>query len=582
MSDPSTPTFSRAPRVTRRSLLGGALAAGAGLAIPDVVRAAGPGHAVSAPGSRSCDVVIVGAGLAGLTTARLLAQAGLTVVVVEARDRVGGRTLNHPLGDGRVIEVGGQWVGPLPGEPATATVPAQAVYKPQSRIYALAKQVGIGTFKTYNSGKYVDFSNGNRTTYDSSTRIPADLSAPNAGLGLGLLNQMAAQIDTNAPYNHPKALQWDQQSVETWMRENLPPGPGLAADAQLPPTSPDRQLINLAIESVFSAEPRDISLLHVLWYIANAGTFDNLIDTANGAQDSRFIGGSQQISINVANALGDAVLLSAPVRSITQSGSGVVVKGDNFSVSASRVVVTIPPHLNLGIDYEPSLSRFDGGLRDQLVQRAPMGSVIKVQCLYSHPFWRSQGLAGQATSDTGPVKITFDNTPYPDDGTAGASPGVLIGFIEGSDGRVWMQRSAADRRAAVVASMARYFGVEANNLTGYVEMLWPQERWTGGCYGAFFPTGVWTSYGTALRAPLGAVHWAGTETATTWAGYMDGAVQSAERVTAEVLAAAGLTPAGGPPTVLPESMLGAVALPVLGTAAAVAVARHRVQNPAGG
>ena len=566
----------RAPRMTRRTLLGGALVAGAGLAVPDVVRAAGLSHAVSSPqGSRSCDVVVVGAGLAGLTTARLLVQAGLSVVVVEARDRVGGRTLNHPLADGRVIEVGGQWVGPLPDEPATATVPVQAVYKPQVRIFTLAKQVGIGTFKTYNTGNYVDYSNGNLSTYSSSTRIPSDASAPNAGLGLGLLNQMAAQIDTNAPYNHPKALQWDQQSAETWMRENLPPGPGLAADAQLPPTSPDRQLINLAIESVFSAEPRDISLLHLLWYIANAGSFDNLVDTANGAQDSRFIGGSQQISINVANALGDAVLLSAPVRKIAQTSSGVVVSGDGYSVFAQRVVVAIPPHLNLGIDYEPSLSAFDGGMRDQLVQRTPMGSVLKVQCLYAHPFWRNAGLAGQATSDTGPVKITFDNTPYPDDGTANVSPGVLIGFIEGADGRVWMQKSAAERQAAVVASMVRYFGAEAANVTGYVEMLWPAERWTGGCYGAFFPTGVWTSYGAALRAPVGLVHWSGTETATTWAGYMDGAVQSGERAAAEVLAAMGRTPAGGPPAVVPESSLGAVALPVLGAGAAIALARHR-------
>jgi monoamine oxidase len=572
-------TAPRAPRVTRRAVLGGALAAGAGLAMPNVVRAAGLSQAVSAPqGSRSCDVVIVGAGLAGLSTARLLTAAGASVIVAEARDRVGGRTLNHSLGDGRVIEVGGQWVGPLPGEPATATVPAQAVYKPQSRIFDLAQQLGIGTFKTYNTGMYVDYSNGNRTTYDSSTRIPADASAANAGLGLSLLNQMAAQIDTNAPYNHTKALQWDQQSFETWMRENLPPGPGLVADAQLPPNSPDRQLINLACEAVFSAEPRDVSLLHVLWYIANAGTFDNLVDTANGAQDSRFIGGSQQISISMANTLGGALLLNAPVRRIDQSGPGVVVSGDSFSITAQRAVVTIPPHLNLGIDYEPALATFDGGLRDQLVQRTPMGSVLKVQCLYTNPFWRAQGLAGQATSDTGPVKVTFDNTPYPDDGTANVSPGVLIGFIEGADGRVWMQRSLADRRAAVVASMVRYFGTEAGSPIDYVEMLWPLERWTGGCYGAFFPTGVWTSYGAALRPPLGRVHWGGTETATTWAGYMDGAVQSAERVTAEVLAAIGGT-LGGPPTGIPESSLGAAAVPLLGagiaTAAAVKFSRRR-------
>jgi monoamine oxidase len=325
------------------------------------------------------------------------------------------------------------------------------------------------------------------------------------------------------------------------MRENLQP-------KNQAPSAPANSLINLAIESVFAAEPRDVSLLHVLFYTAAAGTFDNLVDTANGAQDSRFIGGSQRVSIELAAQLASRVVLGHPVRSIAQdSGSvtalGITPQGHRFKVRAKRAIVAIPPTLAGRIAYAPTLASVsaDGGLRDQLTQRVPMGTTIKVQCLYEHPFWRAEGLAGQATSDTGPVKITFDNTPYPDPGTATASPGVLIGFIEGADAREWGARSREERYAAVVECFARYFGAGARNvlggINGYVEMLWAQEEFTGGCYGGLFPTGVWTSYGKALRAPVGRIHWAGTETATVWNGYMDGAVSSGERAGAEVLAA---------------------------------------------
>ncbi len=483
----------------------------------------------------------MGGGLAGLTAAREIVKSGHSVVVLEARNRVGGRTLNHDLGPqgfpGRVIEVGGQWIGPLPGEPATATFPTQAVYRPQERLYALAKALGIGTFSTYNTGEYVDYSTASgRTTYSSSTRIPSDPGAANAGSALFQLNEMAKQVSPEAPYRAASAEEWDSQTFETWMRENLQP-------KNQPPGSSTSSLINLAIESVFAAEPRDISLLHVLFYMASAGNLDNLIDTANGAQDSRFIGGSQKVSIELASQLGGRVALGKPVRSLRQNSTTVIAQGPAFKLAAKRAIVAIPPTLAGRIAYTPTLAEVngDGGLRDQLTQRVPMGTTIKVQCLYEHPFWRESGLAGQATSDTGPVKITFDNTPYPDPGTPSASPGVLIGFIEGQDARVWGALSRTERYAAVVESFARYFGAGARNvlggINGYVEMLWAEEEFTGGCYGGLFPTGVWTSYGKALRTPVGRVHWAGTETATTWNGYMDGAVSSGERAAAEVLAA---------------------------------------------
>ena len=569
--------------VSRRRFIGGAATAGAGVALgaglgPAVgegviaAEAASPRFA----GTASTDVVVVGAGLAGLSAARKLTAAGRRVIVLEARDRVGGRTLNHQLGN-QVIEVGGQWIGPFPGQPSNN---AQAFDPtPQAKLLQLANEVGVGTYKTYNTGLYVDYNSGVRQTYGAVQvppfgRIPTDPGAPNAAFAENLLDMMASpkgqpfgsNFDSARPYAHPTARDWDSQTFETWMRQNLTP-------PNQPAGSATNSLINLAIEAVFGAEPRDMSLLHVLWYIASAGSFENLVNTAAGAQDSRFVGGSQQISLNMATALaaaGTPVYLGSPVTRIVHTGGLVQVQGDGFAVTARRVIVAIPPHIIGRIEFEPALHDLspDGGLREQLTQRTPFGTVIKVQCVYDRPFWRDAGLAGQATSDTGPVKITFDNTPHPDNGTANVHPGVLMGFMEGDDGRIWGQKTRAQRRQGVIDSFVRYFGSGAANPIsypgapdGYVEMLWANEEYTGGCYGAFFPTGVWTSFGqngageNMLRKVIGNVHWAGTETATVWAGYMDGAVQSGYRAAAEVLTALNPNAAATPPAAAANSQL---------------------------
>ncbi|HWC37446.1 MAG TPA: FAD-dependent oxidoreductase, partial [Acidimicrobiales bacterium] len=491
-------------------------------------------------GSHRADVVIVGAGIAGLVTARMLRSRGLSVVVLEARDRVGGRTRNQDLAangfPGRVVEMGGQFVGPLPNEPATASVPTQAVYWPQSRIYGLAAELGIGTFKTYNAGDYLNYLRGiGATRYNSSTRIPPDPSAANAGLALGLLNQMARQVDPAAPWTAPNATDWDSETVESWMRRTL-----------VPPASPDaatNHLVTLAVEAVLSVEPREISLLYLLSYIASAGNLDNLVDTANGAQDSRFVGGSQAISTTMADELGDSVLLNAPVRAIDQSGGTVTARGDGFSATGSRAVVAIPPALAGRIAYHPTLSDLDadGFRRDQLTQRFPMASILKVNVIYPRAFWRDQGLAGQVTSDSGAVRATFDNTPHPDPQTSQAKPGAILGFIEADEARHWSARTKEERYRQVLTDLANYFGPQAlqplGGINGYYEALWNREEFSAGGPTGFPTPGTLTDYGSVLRRPLGLVHWAGTETATRWAGYMDGAVQSGERAADEVLAA---------------------------------------------
>ena len=514
--------------ISRRHLLTGSAVGAAATLLS--WSAEDPVVASPARGTANADVVVVGAGFAGISAARHLMAHGIDVVVVEARDRVGGRTLNHPIDSTHIVEVGGQWLGPeksLPdrGLSDPADYPTDDAVTGQSYIWELAKAVGVAHYPTYNIGKYVDYRDGSRATY--SGRIPLDTptGAVEAAEAILAIDRRCRTVPLDEPWRAPNAAEWDAMTVQTWMDrgDSFPdlPFAGLA-------TKNGRQLVELAVESVFSAEPRDISMLHALFYTHAAGSFGSLINTHNGAQMYRLHGGSQLIAIRAAKLLGDRLRLSSPVRAIEQTDRGVTVRGDGFDVRAKRVIVAIPPTLASRIDYAPVMP----ALRDQLTQRMPMGTVIKVQCVYDEPFWRADGLAGQATSDTGPVKITFDNSPP--DATAHHGPGVLMGFIEGSEGRRALTATHDERRRGVVESFARYYGPKAAKPTAYIEKSWAAEPWTRGCYAGYFGPGVWSDFGRALREPIGRIHWAGTETATVWTGYMDGAVRSGERAADEV------------------------------------------------
>jgi len=472
---------------------------------------------MNGPETIASDVAVVGAGLAGLVAARRLAANGVQPLVLEARDRVGGRLLNEEIGDGKVVEVGGQWVGPT-----------------QERIAALAAELGVTTFPTYDEGRHLIEMSGRIASYsgaltDARIGLGRDLSRAISPLALldfeqarFRLDRMARQVPLEAPWTAPRAAGWDGQTLATWIRRNT----RMAAA---------RKLFELATEAVWAAEPADVSLLHVLFYIHSAGGFNTLIGTGGGAQQDRFHGGSQRIAELLAEALGpERVRLRSPVRRIEHGAGDVVVHIDRsvgepggLAVRARRAIVAVPPTLAGRISYDPPLP----ARRDQLTQRMPQGTVIKTMAVYERPFWREDGLSGQAASEAGPARVVFDNSPP--DGT----PGVLLGFLEGRLARQWGARAAAERREAVLAGHARLFGERAAKPERFIERVWAEEEWTRGCYGCLMTTGGWTEYGSALRAPIGPLHWAGAETASVWNGYMDGAVQSGERAASEVLAA---------------------------------------------
>ncbi len=334
------------------------------------------------------------------------------------------------------------------------------------------------------------------------------------GQAIRELDAMAAKVPLEAPWTAADALAWDSQTVETWLQDRV------TAERA-------RNWLRAVIRGTLAAEARDLSLLHTLFVIRSAGGIAPLIDTAGGAQERRFHQGAQTISIRLAEALGGRVVLGAPAQVVRHGEAGVVVEAGGRSVAAGRAILAVPPAIAGRIGYRPAMP----GWRNQLTQRVPMGSVIKVHALYDEPFWRTDGLSGLAVSDNGPVRIVYDNSP--EDG----SPGVLVGFIEGEQARTWARRDPAERRAGILACLTDYFGERAGRPRELLERSWADEEYSGGCYAGYFPPGVWTSFGQALREPIGRLHWAGTETATVWTSYMEGAVQSGERAADEVLAA---------------------------------------------
>jgi monoamine oxidase len=445
-----------------------------------------------------CDVVVVGAGLSGLRAARELDGAGLDVRVLEARDRVGGRTLNHSVGerDDDVVELGGQWVGPT-----------------QYEAMGMISELGLETYPTFGDGeKLLEKKIGKLSRYKGTIPWMGPVVMADYAQVDFKLKRLVKRVDPERPWEAKGAAKLDAETAASWIARNAK-------------TRTGREAMEMIVRVIFSVEARDISLLHMLFYAAAAGEWDALLETEGGAQQDRIVGGSQLISIRMAEALGERVRLEAPVRSIRVEDDGVVA-GD---LRARRAIVALPPALAGRLDYEPALP----AARDQLTQRVPMGTVIKCMAIYDEPFWREDGLCGQAASIPGPAQIVLDNTP------PGGSPGVLVTFIEGQHARDLGSLPEAERREIVAENLARMFGPRAASPSGYVEKDWSAEPWSRGCYAGVLGPGAWTGYGPALREPVGRIHWAGTETATAWMGYFDGALQAGRRAAGEAIAAEG-------------------------------------------
>ncbi|WP_084076931.1 FAD-dependent oxidoreductase [Demequina sp. NBRC 110057] len=448
------------------------------------------------------DVVIIGAGLSGLTAARRLTAAGVDTIVLEATSRVGGRTRNHEVA-GLNVDLGGTFVGPG-----------------QDHVVALAAELGLTTFPTYDEGAQVMAVGTRRREYRGSAFPIGPLRLAQLGAVMATIDRLAATVPSGAPWRAPRAAQWDALSLEDWLRSR--------GGGDLLVT-----LFSFVTRTSWGCEPREISFLHVLHYARQAGGLWPLLGTTGGLQERHFHDGAAAISERMADALGDRVRLDSPVHSVAWGDEGVSVRADGLVVEARAAIVAVPPAARGRLAFSPALPEPWASLADAW----PQGTLSKAYAVYDRPFWRDASgaglrtpLSGQSQSSSGPVCATFDASPDND------GRGVLLGFIGGDDARAWDALPPAERRARALGSFAEVFGPDALAPLDYAEQRWAREDWILGGPTAVPGPGAWTTVGAAVATPVGPLHWAGTETAQTMTGFMDGAVRAGERAAREARA----------------------------------------------
>jgi putrescine oxidase len=470
------------------------------------------------------DVVIVGAGPSGLTAARELKKAGLSVAVLEARDRVGGRTWTDTV-DGAMLEIGGQWVSP-----------------DQTALLALLDELGLTTYSRYRDGESVYIgADGTPVRYiGDSFPVSATTGAEMDKL-IGLLDALAAEIGPTEPWTHPKARELDTISFHHWLRQH----------------SPDEEACNnigLFIAGGMLTKPAHaFSALQAVLMAASAGSFTHLTDE-DFILDKRVVGGMQQVSLLQAAELGDDVVLNSPVRTINweedaDGGHRVTAVSERATVNARFVIMAVPPNLYSRVSFNPPLPR----RQHQMHQHQSLGLVIKVHAVYSTPFWREAGLSGTGFGAGSLVQEVYDNTNH------GDTRGTLVGFISDEKADAVFELSAEDRKRAVLESIAGFLGEKALEPEVYFESDWGSEEWTRGAYASSYDLGGLHRYGKDQHAPVGPIYWSSSDLAAEGYQHVDGAVRMGQSTAARIAAAAGATEAAGTEVPGGAALIGAAA-----------------------
>lgn len=444
----------------------------------------------------SPDVIVVGAGFAGLTAARELVNAGQKVLLLEARDRIGGRVHSIEMA-GLRLDIGGRYLG-----------------RGQTESLTLAKEFDVTLYPPQVDGHMLQSLNGRIVAIDDefSGLISKEASEEYECIA-EQLEEMAQTLPSDEPWNAPNAFAWDSMTAEAWVR----------AHTQHPETV---EVLRGICIGLVSAEMYEVSLLALLWYIRTSNGMYNAVDFENGLLMHLMKGSMHQLSTRLAESLADQLKLNSPIFRIEQDEQGVRVFSDSRTYTASHAIVAIPPMLAGRITYAPALTP----MRDMLMQKFALGRLASILVVYERPFWRERGLSGMASGDadswvTNVLHVTPPDQPH----------GVLSCFVEPGKTTQFAAFTYDERKALILRDLVRYFGDEATTPIAYAEVNWTTETYTRGGYGWSLPPGALTMFGPTLRKPEGRIHWAGTETAEMFAGYIEGAIRSGKCAAKEIL-----------------------------------------------
>jgi len=441
------------------------------------------------------DVAIIGAGLSGLTAARMLHEGGKKIIVLEAQDRVGGRTWSQPIGQNSFIDIGGQWIG-----------------KGHERMYQLAAEAGIKTFPTYTTGKSIFRQEGENKIIKGSTPPLGLWSLLASQKMVNRFDYAASKMSLDAPWSYPDAAVMDQLSLGEWIDQTTV-------------NQKARMLMKLAAEGELCMPAENISLLQALSAAKATGSLKQAEKVEGGALQDRMHGGAQGISKFLYEKVKGSVKLNCPVTFVNHSQEYVQVGNNDFSIRAKQLIITAPFSVVKNISFTPELPIE----KQLLINSMTMGKVIKCHMVYSNPFWREEELNGSSTTLDENVELTVDNS------VPGSEQGILTSLIHANRAEALLKFSAEDRKKIVLDSYVNLFGESARTPLDYHEYSFTENPWIGGAYSGHYANGIFSKYGAHIGKPTGRIHWAGTETSHLFKGFMEGAVLSGERVAREMI-----------------------------------------------